>query len=74
MDRLENFKTQIAIILFGEVIVVALLFLVGWNLAAILLAIALAFNTLLLIWAMGRYEKDKKHRDIDISHVLGHDA
>lgn len=74
MDRLENFKIQIAIILFGEVIIVALLFLVGWNLAAILLAIALAFNTLLLIWTMGRYEKDKKHRDIDISHVLGHDA
>lgn len=74
MDRLENFKIQIGIIIIAESVLAAFLFLAGFTSAAIIFGICVVFHSIIIVWTILRYEKDKKNRDIDISRVLGHDA
>ena len=74
MDRLENFKVQIGIIIIAEIVLTAFVFLAGFNSIAVILATCIGFHALLIVWTVLRYERDKKNRDIDISRVLGHDA
>lgn len=75
MDRLENFKVQLAIILFAEATALFVLYMAGIpGVQFIPLLILLVFNILVIIWIVLKYERDKEQRDIDISHILGHDA
>ena len=72
MDRLENFKIQIIIILAAELN--GLLYFFGFSSMGIVFTACLLFNAMLIVWVIVRYERDKKNRDIDISRVLGRDA
>ena len=74
MDRLENFKIQIIIILAAEAVLNGLLYFFGFSSMGIVFTACLLFNAMLIVWVIVRYERDKKNRDIDISRVLGRDA
>ena len=74
MDRLENFKIQIIIILATEAVLNGLLYFFGFSSMGIVFTACLLFNAMLIVWVIVRYERDKKNRDIDISRVLGRDA
>lgn len=74
MERLENFKVQVGIIIFAQIIALAALYLVGFHQSAIMLTIFLAINIALITWIMYRFQNDKQKRDIDISRILGTDA
>ena len=75
MDRLENFKVQITIILIAEAAALFVLYMAGIpGLQIIPMAILLVLNILVIIWIVLKYERDKEQRDIDICHILGHDA
>ena len=74
MDRLENFKIQIIIILAAEAVLNGLLYFFGFSSMGIGFTACLLFNAMLIVWVIVRYERDKKNRDIDISRVLGRDA
>lgn len=74
MDRLENFKIQIIIILAAEAVLNGLLYFFGFSSMGFVFSACLVFNAMLIVWVIVRYERDKKNRDIDISRVLGRDA
>ena len=74
MDRLENFKIQIIIILAAEAVLNGLLYFFGFSAMGFVFSACLFFNAMLIVWVIVRYERDKKNRDIDISRVLGRDA
>lgn len=75
MDRLENFKVQIIIILLAEVVALLVLYVADIPGVQILpLSIVLLINILVIAWIVIKYERDKGQRDIDISRILGHDA
>lgn len=75
MDRLENFKVQIAIIILAQIVA-----LIALNLAKIEgisiipMAVLMVLNILIVTWIVMKFEREKEQRDIDISHILGHDA
>lgn len=75
MDKHENFKIQVAIIVLAEIAAVFVLYMAnieGVRISPIV--IMLLFNLLIFIWIITKYEKDKKQRYVDISRILGHDA
>lgn len=75
MDKLENFKIQVGIIVFAELAALFVLYMA--NIAGVLLwplVVLALFNVLVFIWIITKYEKDKKERYVDISRILGHDA
>lgn len=75
MDRLENFKVQIAIILFAQLVALLAFYLADFNGISILpMVVLVALNILIVLWIVYRFENDKMRKDIDISHILGHDA
>lgn len=74
MERLENFKVQVGIIIIAQIIALIVLYLAEFTQIAIALAIFLVINIALIIWIMYRYQDDKVNRDIDISRILGTDA
>ena len=75
MDRLENFKVQIAIILIAEAAALFVLYMAGIpGLQILPMTVLLILNILVIVWIVLKYERDKEQRDIDISHILGHDA
>lgn len=74
MERLENFKVQVGIIIIAQIIALIVLYLAEFTQIAIALAIFLIINIALIIWIMYRYQDDKVNRDIDISRILGTDA
>ncbi len=74
MDRLENFKVQVGIIVFAQIIALIALYLANFHQFAIVLSVFLAINVTLIIWIMYRFQNDKQKRDIDISRILGSDA
>lgn len=74
MERLENFKVQVGIIVIAQMISLVLLYLAGFQQLAYGLVIFLAINIILIVWIMYRYQNDKESRDIDISRILGNDA
>ncbi|MEG0330054.1 MAG: DHH family phosphoesterase [Longicatena sp.] len=75
MDKLENFKVQIAIIILAQVVALLILFVANIDGMPILpMVILLVINILIVIWIVLRYQKEKEERYIDISRILGHDA
>lgn len=75
MDRLENFKIQIAIIIFAQVIALIVLNLADIDgISIVSMAVLLIINIMIIIWIVIKYQREKDQRDIDISRILGHDA
>lgn len=75
MDKLENFKLQLAILLICEILILGLLFILGVSTSVLMmLAVAVAFNGFLVIWVMIRYDQEKKNRDQNLARILGSDA
>ena len=75
MDRLENFKVQIVIIVLLQVIALFALYAVGFDGVVMTpMVVMLVLNVLIIIWVMMKYQNDKSQRDIDISRILGRDA
>ena len=75
MDKLENFKFQISVLVFCEFIIIGLLWILGAGFDLLIaLACAIIYNSFLVIWTMIRYDQEKKKRDINLAHILGNDA
>lgn len=75
MDRLENFKVQIAIIVFAQIVALFVLYMADIPGVQLLpMAILLVLNILIIVWVVMRFQKDKIAKDLDISRILGHDA
>ena len=74
MERLENFKVQLVIIMGAQLLATAVLFLVDMKQIALIVACVVLVNILVSIWIMAKMEKEKKTVDLDISRVLGKDA
>lgn len=75
MDKLENFKFQLGVLVFCEFIIIGLLWLLGSSVEVLVVLIgAVLYNSFLVIWTLLRYDQEKKKRDIDLAHILGNDA
>lgn len=74
MERLENFKLQLSIVMAAQLAAALILFLIGMQQIAWIVAGVVVINVLIVFWIMARMEKEKKNVDLDISRVLGHDA
>lgn len=75
MEKLENFKFQLAILLVSEILILGLFRLFGMPMNTIFLILfIILFNVFLVIWVIVRYDREKKNRDLDLSRILGTDA
>lgn len=74
MERLENFKVQVGLLIVAEIVAIIMLALSGIPVSVGVLAIFLVLNVVLIVWIMYRYQNEKEARDIDISRILGNDA
>lgn len=74
MERLENLKVQIGILVLAEVAAVMMFQLSGLALNVYLLWIMLILNVVMIVWILFRFQSEKENRDIDISRILGNDA
>lgn len=74
MERLENVKVQVGIIILAEMVAIFILGISEIEMNAMILWIMLALNVILVVWIMYRFQSDKEVRDIDISRILGNDA
>lgn len=74
MERLENLKVQIGILVLAEVVAVVMLAIAKVTINIYMLCLLLAINVVLIIWILYRFQNEKEIRDIDISRILGNDA
>ncbi len=75
MDKLENFKFQLVILLICEILILGLLAVLNIDVQTIILmSVLIAFNVFLVVWVMIRYDREKKNRDLNLSRILGNDA
>lgn len=74
MERLENLKVQIGILVLAEVAAVIMFQLSGLDLNVYLLWLMLILNVVMIVWILFRFQSEKENRDIDISRILGNDA
>ncbi|MEG0314819.1 MAG: DHH family phosphoesterase [Erysipelotrichaceae bacterium] len=74
MERLENFKVQIGILIIAQVLSVVVIFILGYTGLGYGIAAYLIIDIAIVVWIMYRFEQDKTIRDIDISRILGSDA
>lgn len=74
MERLENLKLQIAVIVLAEIVMLFVMYIVGFQETVKPLALFMVFNLVVIIWILYSMQKEKENRDIDISRILGRDA
>lgn len=74
MERFENFKTQIIIILLVEIAALFVLSFVGLEEIVLYVGVAVIINVILIIWILRRVSKDREQVDVDITRVLGNDT
>lgn len=74
MNKLDNFKIQISIIVIVQAMIIGAIYFIGWKQFVIPLAVMLLINILIIIWTMVTFQKEKEKHDIDISRILGRDA
>ena len=75
MEKLENFKLQLAILLASELVILGLLLVLGIDiLFVIMMFLVILFNVVLVSWTIIRYDREKKSNDEYISRVLEMDA
>lgn len=75
MEKIENFKIQLIILLIFEVLIIGLLAMLGVNLIVIfMMSSVILFNVFLVVWIMIRYDRENKNRNLDLTRILGNDA
>ena len=74
MERLENFKVQLIIVIAAQVLAIVLLFMFNLQQIALIVGGVVRGNVLIEFWIMNRMEKEKKNTDLDITRALGRDA
>ena len=75
MERLENIKVQIGIVILAQFVAVFALFMADIEGVRIFPMIVLVLiNTLVVLWVVYWFSSDREQKDIDISRILGHDA
>ncbi|HJC36295.1 MAG TPA: DHH family phosphoesterase [Candidatus Merdibacter merdavium] len=74
MERLENFKVQLIIVIAAQVLAIVLLFMFNLQQIALIVGGVVLVNVLIEFWIMNRMEKEKKNTDLDITRALGRDA
>lgn len=75
MEKIENFKIQLIILLIFEVLIIGLLAMLGVNLIVIfMMSSVILFNVFLVVWIMMRYDRENKNRNLDLTRILGNDA
>lgn len=75
MEKIENFKIQLIILLIFEVLIIGLLAMLGVNLIVIfMMSCVILFNVFLVVWIMIRYDRENKNRNLDLTRILGNDA
>ena len=75
MERLENIKVQIGIVILAQFIAVFTLLLADIDgIRIIPMLVLVMINSLVVIWVVYWFSSDREQRDIDISRILGHDA
>lgn len=72
MNRIENHKVQIAILLLCQVVAIALLFHLGIKKEnLIIIGCFTIFNIILVIWTIHKYDQEKTKRDIKLQKIVG---
>lgn len=74
MERLENLKVQIGILVLTELAATMMFQFSGMEMHNYLLWLMLLINIVMIVWIMYRFQSEKESRDIDISRILGNDA
>ena len=75
MEKIENFKIQLIILLIFEVLIIGLLAMLGVNLIVIfMMSCVILLNVFLVVWIMIRYDRENKNRNLDLTRILGNDA
>ena len=62
MERLENFKLQLIIVMVAQLLAAIILFMCGLQQIALIVAGVVIVNILIVIWIMARMEKEKRRR------------
>ena len=67
MDKFENFKIQVAIIVAAELVALLALYVADFDGVWILpMVVLVVFNLLIFTWIITKYERDKKQLYVDI--------
>lgn len=74
MERLENLKLQIIIVMAAQALACIVLFMIGMQQISLIVGGVVVVNICVVVWIMARMEREKKTTDLDISRVLGKDA
>lgn len=74
MERLENLKVQIGILVLAELAAAVMFEVSGMELHHYILWLMLLVNIVMIVWIIYRFQSEKESRDIDISRILGNDA
>lgn len=74
MDRIENFKLQIAIIFIAQILILVLLFALGVEVNIVMFVGGIIlFNIFLVAWTIIRFDRDKKNREYQLEEVIEKD-
>ena len=70
MERLENIKVQIGIVILAQFVALFALFMADIEGVKILpMLILVIINSLVVIWVVYWFESDREQRDIDLSLI-----
>ncbi len=68
-------KYKLHLLFFAQIVALLALFIADFDGVRILpMIILVVFNISIVIWIVWRFQSDRKESDINISHILGHDA
>lgn len=74
MKYIEQIKMQVIVLILMELLILALLFFLGFSNVAMAIAAFLLVNITMILWIVYTIQKAKETQDIDISRVLGREA
>lgn len=74
MDLLEKIEVQLGIVVFLEMIAVALLVLLEYTTFAFAVGVMVVINTLICAWIINQSKKNKSSSEMNISRALGSDV
>ncbi|MGL5979078.1 MAG: DHH family phosphoesterase [Erysipelotrichaceae bacterium] len=74
MDQLEKIEVQLGIVVFLEMIAVALLVLLEFTTFAFAVGVMVVINTLICAWIINQSKKNKSSSEMNISRALGSDV
>lgn len=74
MERLENLKVQIGILVLVELVAMGMLHFSNITLSMRFIWGLVIFNLSMIVWIIYRFENEKEVRDIDVSRILGNNV